>query len=90
MSEKTTGHLWRLVEEWMDYLPYRPSQSQLADRIDVSRSTISEWKYATSMPKPAALERLANEMKVPYERLLDAALRDSGYRPPEQEGRRSG
>lgn len=87
---KETGRLWALIEDWMETLPYKPSQSQLAARIDVSRSTISEWKYGTSMPKPAALERLADETRIPYRRLLAAADLDAGYDPDAYERRRSG
>lgn len=88
MGEKRTGHLWALIEEWMDSQTFRPSQSQLAEKIDVSRSTLSEWKYGTSMPKPGALERLAEFTRMPHTRLLDAALKDAGYDPQENKRRR--
>jgi hypothetical protein len=33
------------------------------------------------MPSPQNLRALATELQVPYEKALDAALRDAGYRP---------
>lgn len=89
MSKKT-GHLWGLIEDWMETLQFKPSQSQLAERVKVSRSTISEWKYGTSMPKPLALERLSDETRIPYRRLLAAAHLDAGYDPDAHERRRTG
>ena len=81
MSEP--GHLWAVIQKWMDAMPYPPSQRQLAKAIGVSHGLITEWKYARAFAGPEALERLAKEMRVPYEVVLDAALRDAGYRTPE-------
>lgn len=81
---KQTGHLWAVLEEWLNTLPWKPSQNQLAERIGVSASTLGEWKYATRVPKPAHLEALARETHLPYDRLLDAVNRDRGYEPRER------
>lgn len=81
MTQKP-GHLWAVIQEWIDDHHYAPTQRQLAKRIGVSHGSITEWKYARSFPGPRALERLAAEMRVPYERVLDAALKDAGYRTP--------
>ena len=81
MTEKRRpGLLWALVQEWMDSIPYPPSQRKLAARIRVSASAVSDWKYGSGFPEPAALKRLAAEIQVPYERVLDAVLKDRGYR----------
>ncbi len=80
MTTEQTGQLWRLIQEWMDSIPYPPSQSKLAGRVNVSRSTMSDWKYCRGFPSPDRLKALAAEIGVPYERVLDAALRDRGYR----------
>lgn len=84
MTTEQTGQLWRLVREWMDSIAYPPSQSRLAQRLEVSRSTLTDWKYGRGFPSPENLRALAREIGVPYERVLDAALRDRGYRddPP--------
>lgn len=83
-SERRPGYLWAIVQEWMDSIPYPPSQRKLANRLGVSPSAVTDWKYGDGFPEPAALKRLATEIGVPYERVLDAVLRDRGYRedPP--------
>ena len=79
-----TGRLWELIQSWMDSMAYPPSQRRLASRLGVSPTTVSDWKYGTGFPSPAKLHDLAAEIGVPYERVLDAVLRDRGYRddPP--------
>lgn len=76
-----TGALWAVIQEWIDAQPYPPSQRKLASRIGVGHSTITDWKYCRTFPSPEDLLALAAEIRVPYERVLDAALRDGGYRP---------
>lgn len=75
------GHVWGLIQEWLDTFRYQPpSQRELAKRLKVSNSSLGDYKYARSMPPPIFLVRLANEMQVPYEKVLDAVLQDRGYR----------
>lgn len=76
------GHLWAVIQEWIDAQPYRVTQRQLAARIDVGHSTVTEWKYGRSWPSPEHLMALAVEIGVPYEKVLNAALIDHGYREP--------
>lgn len=78
-----TGHLWAVIQEWMDAMPYPPSQGRLADRLGISRSSMTDYKFARSMPSPDFLHALAAEIGAPYERVLDAALKDAGYRAEE-------
>lgn len=79
-EEQRPGLLWALIQEWMDSIPYPPSQRRFAARIEVSPSALSDWKYRRGFPGPAALRRLASEIGVPYERALNAVLTDRGYR----------
>lgn len=79
---RRTGHLWKLIQDWMDATPYPPSQRKLAKRLGVSPNKVTEWKYGEGFSSPAELRALAAEIGVPYERVLDAALRDRGYRDP--------
>lgn len=90
-NERRPGYLWAIVQEWMDAIPYPPSQRKLAARLAISPSALSDWKYGDGFPEPAALKRLAGELGVPYERVLDAVLRDRGYRedPPRADERGS-
>lgn len=79
-NERKPGHLWALVQDWMDSIPYPPSQRKLAARLEVSPTTVSDWKYGESFPTPEHIERLAEEIGAPKERVLDAFLKDHGYR----------
>lgn len=79
---KATGYLWAVIQEWLDAQPYPPSQRKVAERIGVGHSTITDWKYARTMPAVDDLKALAAELAVPYERVLNAALIDQGYREP--------
>lgn len=82
MTEQT-GHLWAVIQEWQDAQPWKPpSQRELAERIGVSHSTVTDWKYARTFPNPRDLKELAKALRVPYERVLDAALQDADYRDP--------
>jgi transcriptional regulator with XRE-family HTH domain len=82
VRERRPGHLWAIVEEWMDSMSYPPSGRKLAQRIGVSHSALTGWKFGESFPSVANLHALAAEIGVPYERLLDAVLIDQGYRQP--------
>lgn len=75
------GRLWALIQEWLDAFRFKPpSQRELAPRLGVSPSTFGDYKYARTLPPPGFLVLLAEEMQMPYERVLDAALEDNGYR----------
>lgn len=81
-----TSHLWAVIQEWLDLLPYPPSQSKLAKRLGLQRNAVSEWKYGTTRPTPDHLRALADEMTPVagpdvYDRLLVALNRDLGYEP---------
>lgn len=75
-----TGELGRLFDEWRDGHRFKPSKRQIAAALEVSPTTIDQWRTGT-MPSPANLAALAREMHYPYRKLLDAALADQGYLP---------
>ncbi|MCM0619821.1 helix-turn-helix domain-containing protein [Nocardioides bruguierae] len=80
MTDKP-GHLWAVIQDWLDTFRYRPpSQRDLAKVLGVSSSSLTEYKYARNMPPPIVVVRLAREMRVPYELVLNAVLEDHGYR----------
>lgn len=83
-EDKRPGALWEVIQSWMDSIPYPPSQRKLAARIEISPSAMSDWKYGRGFPHPDDLRRLAAEIGVPYERVLDAVLVDRGYREPRE------
>jgi transcriptional regulator with XRE-family HTH domain len=80
MNDETPGHLWAVVEEWRDSIRWPPSQRTIAKTINVSSSAFTDWKYGRGFPEPDSLHALAELMQVPYERVLDAVLKDRGYR----------
>lgn len=77
---KRTGHVWVLIQDWLDSIKYPPSQNRLAETLGVSGSSLSDYKYATHMPPPYFVVLLSEEIGVPYEKVLDAVLHDHGYR----------
>lgn len=85
-----TGHLWAIVQEWLDAQVFRVSQRQLAAHIGVGHSTLTDWKYARTTPSPGDLRALATAIGVPYDKVLDAALIDAGYREPRTSNRAAG
>lgn len=77
-----TSHTWGLIQDWLDAQPWHISQAQLAKKIGVSTSLVTDWKYGRSVPNPENLRELAAVIEVSPERLIDAMLKDEGYRAP--------
>lgn len=73
------GHLWGLVQHWIDATPHPTSQRKLAALLGISAAALSQWKYAEGFPTPGNLRRLADAIATPYDQVLDAVLRDQGY-----------
>ena len=47
------------------------SQEELAEKIDVTRQTISNWELGETMPNPEQLKKLSNIFNVSVDELLD-------------------
>jgi transcriptional regulator with XRE-family HTH domain len=75
------GKLWDVVQEHIDGEPYRVSIRQVAAKLDMSPTALSNWRQPRSLPEAAHLRALANLTGTPYLRVLDAALEDAGYLP---------
>lgn len=88
MNTRQTTHLWAEIQDWMDHQLFRVSQAQLAERVGVERSAVSQWKLGQSRPKPEHLRELARLTGIPYDRLLLAVVRDMGYLDGEDGGER--
>lgn len=79
------GRLFEIVEEYRSrFAPHEPSYAQVAERVGVSRQTLSNWREPTELVKKPHLVALAKMTGVPYERVLDALLQDIGYLTREQ------
>lgn len=83
--------VWRVVEDWLQLVPFPPSQSRIAERVGVSRSAVSDWKSGKTRPSPEHLEALAEMMEPQLgrdvgTRLAAALLRDMGYKVDKRVG----
>src|SRR5690606_25544216 len=75
----STTHLWALIQEWLDAQFFRVTQAQLAEKLGVRRSALSQWKLGQTRPTPEHLRELQRVTRIDYDRLLDALVRDMGY-----------
>lgn len=79
----STTHLWSVLQGWFDAQFFRVTQAQLADRIGVQRSALSQWKNGQARPTPTNLRKIAEVTGLDYDDLLDALMTDMGYRTRE-------
>lgn len=82
----STTHVWALIQQWMDAQFFRVSQAQLAEKIGVSRSALSQWKTGQARPRPEHLRALHRATRIDYDLLVEAVVQDMGYRDPEVMG----
>lgn len=80
--------LWDLWTDYCDRIPYPPSERRFARDIGMSPTAFGNWENGISrLPDKMNLATFARLIHMPYERVLDAALHDSGYLPdPMKEG----
>lgn len=88
MSTEKPGALWALIQQWLDSMPFPPSQRKVAERLGVSSSALNNWKYGRGFPTPAHVQALADLIGVHRDRVLDAVLIDQGYRDAPPDSRR--
>lgn len=60
---------------------YGVSESELARRIGITRQNMHLWRSqgVRGLPARKTLDGIAAELRLPYLRVLEAALRDAGY-----------
>ena len=62
----------KLGEKILEYRKKKGlSQEQLAEKIDVTRQTISNWELGETSPNPEQLKKLSSELNVSIDELLD-------------------
>src|SRR5699024_10187725 len=81
----TTTQLLGQIEHWLDHHMLRPTQAQMADRLGVTGSSVSEWKFGQARPTPRNLRDLARLTRIPYLALREAVMLDLGYTDEEEE-----
>lgn len=83
------GQLFDLIQQHMDSQPYPVSQRQVAGRLEVSPTTLKNWRNPEGLVDKKHLQAISRLTGVPYLRVLDALLHDIGYlheeaAPPEE------
>lgn len=74
------GKLWDIVQGHIDSSPYPPSERQVAARIGISPTALSNWRKPKRLPEVENLRALGRLAGVPYSDVLEAALEDTGYK----------
>lgn len=73
------GRFYDLIQQHIDEQPYGVSEAQIAKRLGVTQTTLSNWrtpKKLIAKKHVVAVSRLAG---VRYERARDALLEDIGW-----------
>lgn len=67
-----------LVQHHLDR--YGVRRAEFARRVGISPQAIQSWIDRPGLPRPDHLRAVAEQLELPYHRVLDAALTDAGYR----------
>lgn len=76
------GQLYDIIQNHIDSQPYGVSQRQVAGKLDVSPTTLKNWRQPKELIEKRHLEAISRLTGVPYLRVLDALLHDIGYMTP--------
>lgn len=74
------GHLWSIIQDHLDR--YGVREAAFARRLGTAPQTLNSWKKRglRQLPDRSLLEAVARETGTPYDEVLDAVLRDIGYK----------
>ncbi|MFL6024585.1 MAG: hypothetical protein ACJ72O_14700 [Marmoricola sp.] len=73
------GRLYDLIQAHIDAQPYPTSVRQIAVALEVSPTTVANWRNIKELPRKEHLEAVARVTGVPYADVFYAAAVDSGY-----------
>lgn len=73
------GKLWEILQRHIDASPYPPSERQVAAKLNVSPTTLGNWRDPKKLPSRENLQAIADLVGVRYSVVLEAALYDTGY-----------
>lgn len=74
------GAFWDLIQTELDKERFEPSDRAVARLLDVSPTTISNWKAGLkALPKESSLRAVAGFVHAPYEDVLIIALSETGH-----------
>jgi len=79
------GELGALIQEFRDNQLGVISDAEIGRQVGVTRGAIGAWiRGLSAMPAPEHLRALALYIRMPYDRVLQAALADAGYYGPRE------
>src|SRR5689334_22919906 len=73
------GRLYQLIQDHMDSVGYKVSVRQVALKLGVSPTTVSNWRNIKELPKAEHLEAVSRLTGVPIKDVFYAAGVDAGY-----------
>lgn len=74
------GVFWEMIQAELDKERFAVSDRQVARALDVSPSTIANWKAGLkALPKESSLRAVAGFVHAPYEDVLIVALSETGH-----------
>lgn len=75
------GRFYDLIQQHIDEQTYPPSDRELARKLNVTPSTLANWRNPRKLIERGHIEAVADLAGVSYTRALDALLDDIGYLP---------
>lgn len=73
------GKFYDLIQAHIDGQPYRVTERQVAKRLGVSQTTLSNWRTPKKLIDKSHMVAVSELTGVRYGRVLDALLEDIGY-----------
>lgn len=73
------GKFYALIQQHIDSQPYPVTERQVARRLGVSQTTLSNWRSPKKLIDKDHLIAVSELTGVRYGRVLDALLDDIGY-----------
>lgn len=73
------GRFYDLIQQHIDAQPYPVTERQVAKRLGVSQTTLTNWRTPKKLIAKAHVIAVAELAGVRYERARDALLEDIGY-----------
>lgn len=73
------GKFYDLIQTHMDEQPYRVTERQIAKRLGVTQTTLTNWRNPKKLIAKKHIVAVAALAGVRYERARDALLEDIGY-----------
>ena len=73
------GRLYDIIQAHLDAQPYKTSVRQVAQALEVSPTTVANWRTLRELPKKEHLEAIARVTGTSYDAVFYAAGVDTGY-----------